>query len=282
MQRPALDPGGADRFAPLYEVQIFRSDDGYAAIIQSGGLARQLSDPGPTCGELAEALALTLAILLDSEAPPRAAPTPPPVVTQPQPPPPPVRPPPPPPLPPRKRWDASLELGAAQSFGVLTPLSWAFTGEVSLRFRAFSIGAGAIWLPTRTVEAAPGTVDLGLVAGTARACATVAGELDAPRFSLCGQPMLGVIRGEGNGYTPDRAGIAPWFALGIGALAEGPILGPIGWSARATLTVPVVTQKFTVDRREGTGSAELVRTVTAFDPSPLGILLGAGLRVTIP
>lgn len=283
MKRPALDPASEDRFAPLYEVQILHTEEGYAAIIQSGGLARQLSDPGSTCAELAEALALTLSILLDSEAPLRPAPQPPPVAPQPPPPqPPPVRQPPPPPPPVRKRWDVSADLGVAQTLGFLTPFSWGFSGDVSLRFRAFSIGAGALWLPTRTLDVPPGTVDINLVAGTLRGCAALLGDLDAARLSLCGQPILGVIQGQGSGYAPDRSGSAPWFALGAGALAEGPLVGPIGWSARATVAIPLWSQEFTVDRREGTGAQAVVRPVTAFEPAPVGALLGLGLRVTIP
>lgn len=280
MRRPALDAVGEDRLAGIYEVQILRTEEGYTSIIQAGGRARQISDAGATCAELSEALALTLAILLDSDAPrpPPAPPvTPPSAVT-----PPPVLPPPaPPPLPPaplRRRWDVSIEVGAAQTLGVLTPLSWALDGEVSLRLRGGSIGLGALWIPPRTSDVAPGTVDVWLAAATVRGCAALLGDLGGARLSLCAQPMLGAIHGEGHGYSPDRAKTSAWAALGATALAEGGLAGPLGWSARAALVVPLTLQAFTVDVREGS----VVREVSAFDPSPLGLLLGAGLRATIP
>jgi hypothetical protein len=280
MQRPALDPASEDRFAPVYELQIFHSEEGYAAILQSGGLTRQLSDPGPTCAVLSEALALTLAILLESEAPLRPAPPPPPLVVWSPPPPPPAPPPPaPPPMPPpSKRWDVSIDAGVLQSIGVLTPLSWGFIGEVSLRLRAGSFGAGALWIPTRTLDVAPGTVELWLAAGTVRACGAVLGRLEGSHLSICAQPILGAIHGEGHGYAPDRQGTAPWFALGGGVLAEGSLSGPLGWSIRATVVVPLLSEKFTVDQRAGAA----VTAIPAFEPAPVGILLGAGLRVAIP
>jgi hypothetical protein len=47
---------------------------------------------------------------------------------------------------------------------------------------------------------------------------------------------------------------------------------------RAALAVPVLAQAFTADQREG----GVTRTVTLFSPPPVGILLGAGLRMSIP
>lgn len=292
VQRPALDPASTDRLAPVYDIQIFRDDEGYAAILQAGALTRQLSDPGATCADLAEALALTLAILLDTEAPPPPSPQPQPQPSpSPSPSPPPQRSPqpqpiaplpPPPPRPPRvrgpKTWDLNFELGAAQTVGILTPFSWALSAEGSVRLRSGSFGVGAIWMPTRTIDAPPGEVDVSLIAGTLRACAAILGKLTGPRLSLCAAPIMGAIQGAGRGYSPDREGSALWFSLGAAALAEGPIVGPLGWSARANLLVPVFSEEFTVDRQEGS----TVTTVTALDPWPVGFLLGAGLRVSIP
>lgn len=281
MQRPALDPASTDRFAPVFEVQILRSEEGYTAVLQAGGRARQLSDQGSTCTELSEALALTLAILLDSEVPPARVPAPPvststPVPRVPRPPPRPA------PAPPGRRWDASLDMGAAQTVGFLTPFWPAFTANLSLRFRSWSIGLGALWLPTRGIDHAPGIVDFWLAAGSARGCVALRGELAGPRLWLCAEPMLGVIHGSGAGYVPDRDGTAPWFALGASALGEGPLVGPLGWSARATLVAPLTRQRFTVDRRTGTGADAPVSSDVVLESFPVGLLLGVGLRLTIP
>src|SRR5580700_3795505 len=64
MKRPALDPGASGRGL---DVQIYRSEAGYTAVIQAGGKTRQLSDRGPTCEGLAAALAVSIAVMLDAE-----------------------------------------------------------------------------------------------------------------------------------------------------------------------------------------------------------------------
>lgn len=93
MKRPALEPLDEAR-APLpphargggpqssLDVQIYRSEEGYTAVVQtevaatspqaprgSRLKARQLSDRGATCAGLAAALSITMAILLDTEVP---------------------------------------------------------------------------------------------------------------------------------------------------------------------------------------------------------------------
>src|SRR5262245_56141857 len=89
MKRPALDPdtppSGPDRGL---DVQIYRSEEGYTSVVQSGGKTRQITDRGATCGGLAAALAVSIAVLLDTdppppdpEPPPRPAPEPPPAPT---------------------------------------------------------------------------------------------------------------------------------------------------------------------------------------------------------
>ncbi|AKT41292.1 hypothetical protein [Chondromyces crocatus] len=291
MKRPALDDASEEAAADTYEVRIFREDDAYAAVLRAGDLTRRISDPGPTCAGLAEALAITLAILLDSEAPPRAEPAPPspappspatpsarstrrapgstPTAT-------------PTPAPSARAWDVSLDLGVSQTLGVLTPFSWAFHAEASLRLERVSFGAGAIWMPTRTLDVTPGQVDITLALATARACAAIAGHLEGPRLSVCAQPMVGAFSGAGRGYDPDRQVTVPWAALGALLLGEGPIAGPLGWSLRGAVVAPLVSEELTIDRVDGPAGAQALSVISAFTPSPIGFSLGAGLRVSIP
>ncbi|WP_438022292.1 hypothetical protein [Sorangium sp. So ce233] len=271
---------------PEYEVHFLRTETTYTAVLQAGGRARQLSsEAGATCGELVEALALTIAILLDSEpapappspvapAPPPAAPAPVMPARRPAPPPPPRQPP---------SWDVSAELGAAGTVGMLDPFRPAAMGGVSLRRRAWSAGLGAVWLPRQDIDIAPGVASIGLVAATARGCATIAGELDEVRLSACAASMLGAVHGAGRGFTPDREDAALWFAVGASAIAEGPLFGTraLGWSARATLLAPVARARFTVDRRASSEAGAPVTTDAVLDPSPVGLLVGLGARVSI-
>src|SRR3954469_20154514 len=71
MKRPALEPREASTPGGL-DVQIYRSEAGYPAVMQAGDKTRQISDQGPTCGGLSAALAVSIAILLDTEPLPPA------------------------------------------------------------------------------------------------------------------------------------------------------------------------------------------------------------------
>ncbi|WP_437911525.1 hypothetical protein WME73_27950 [Sorangium sp. So ce302] len=273
------------------EVRFLHDGATYTAILQAGGRTRQLSsEVGASCGELVEAVALTLAILLDSDPPAPAPVAPAPAPTAPAPAPAPVAPalapvvPAPPRPPPRAaRGDVSMELGAAQTVGMLDPFRAAAIADVSLRRRAWSAGVGGVWLPPQDTELAPGVVSLGLGAATARGCATIAGDLDGLRLSACAAAVLGAVYGSGKGFAPDREASAPWFALGGSAVAEGTLLGSsaLGWSARATLLAPVARARFTVERRARDEAGAPLTQDVALDPSPVGLLVGLSARVSI-
>ncbi|WP_437274760.1 hypothetical protein WME90_26285 [Sorangium sp. So ce375] len=281
---PVASPDGA----PELEVHFLHGDATYTAVLQAGGRTRQLSsEVGASCGELVEAVALTIAILLDSDplvpaavapAPVAAAPAPAPVAPAPAP----VAPASPPP-PRAARGDVAMELGAAQTVGMLDPFRAAAMADVSLRRRAWSAGVGAVWLPPKDTELAPGVVSLELVAATARGCATIAGDLDGLRLSACAAAVLGAVYGSGKGFAPDREASAPWFALGGSAVAEGNLLGSraLGWSARATLLAPVARARFTVERPAGGEIGAALMKDVALDPSPVGLLVGLSARVSI-
>ncbi|WP_437995587.1 hypothetical protein WMF26_30540 [Sorangium sp. So ce185] len=266
--------------APEFEVHFLRTDTTYTAVLQAGGRARQLSsEAGATCDELVEAVALTVAILLDSQPAPPPAPPP----AAPAPPPAPIAVPPPRPPPQAPRGDVALELGAAGTVGMLDLFRPAAVADVSLRRSAWSAGLGAVWLPRQDIEIAPGAVSVGLVAATARGCATLLGELDGFRLSACAVSLLGAVHGAGKGFNPDREAAAPWFALGASALAEGPLFGTraLGWAARATLLAPVVRARVTIERRAGAEAGAAVTDDPALDPSPVGLLVGLSARVSI-
>ncbi|WP_437902430.1 hypothetical protein WME95_27940 [Sorangium sp. So ce327] len=271
------------------EVRFLHDGATYTAVLQAGGRTRQLSsEVGASCGELVEAVALTLAILLDSDppAPAPVAPAPAPAAPAPAPVPPavaPVVPAPPRPPPRAARGDVSMALGAAQTVGMLDPFRAAVIADVSLRRRGWSAGVGGVWLPPQDTELAPGVVSLGLGAATARGCATIAGDLDGLRLSACAAAVLGAVYGSGKGFAPDRESSAPWFALGGSAVAEGTLLGSsaLGWSARATLLAPVARARFTVERPAGGEAGAPLTQDVALDPSPVGLLVGLSARVSI-
>ncbi len=282
MQRPALDPTNDAHTAAVYDVRIEHSADGYAATIQADNLTRNLSDPGSTCTGLGEALALTLAILLDNEpSKPPSSPTPPLSA--------------PPALPrrtpttmiafivkPIQHWNMGTEGGIGETLGFLSPLSFAVTLDVWFRYRAVSIGSGIFFVPSAIENGKQATsVALQLITGDLYACGRVAGKPSGTNFSLCGQTFVGVVHGEGRGYSVNREGTRPWFALGTMGSLQGVVVGSLGWFLRLSVAVPVVSQRFTAHEIDGTGINTRDNIVTLFDPAPVAVFLGAGLRWTI-
>lgn len=290
MRRPALVPlaepvAGADRGL---DVQIYKSSEGYTAVIQAGGKTRQMSDKGPSCGGLAAALAVSIAVLLDTEPLPPAPDLPPPPA-------PPSTPvplvtawsPPPAPLPPTtddrpsdvRRFRVALAVSPVITVGVLRSFAGGVASEIELRFGRFSVAAGVFALPGQTIDFPPGQVTISLVTGLLRGCvapvsiggSTLAGgEDESIRFALCVDTMAGAIRGVGQGFSPDRTLSLPWASAGTSALFAQRIWGPLSWGARAWLVIPFLKQSFFVDNLG-----------TAFAPASVGGALDIGLRVSI-
>lgn len=283
MKRPALQPAGqgprgADRGL---DVQIYRSERGFTAVIQAKGKTRQLSDRDATCRSLAEALAVSITVLLDTDPlPPEPEQLPPPPA-----PPPPVAPPSRPPEPPSAVTDTPEplpveDLGRVTSHGVLmvAPVitlgllqSWsmAILSELDVRFGRFSIAGGVLILPGQPVAGAPGSGSLDLTAGLLRACATAV-EREALRLALCLMSFAGSVRLHSMGLPAGGSSTTtvPWAAAGTGALFEQRIWGPFSWGVRADLVIPFVKSAF---------------TMTSFDynPAPAAGMWDVEFRVAI-
>ena len=290
MKHPALAPGdvspGPDRGL---DVQIYRSDQGFTAVIQAGGKTRQLSDKGPTCGGLTAALSVSIAVMLDTEPlPPEPEPPPPPPSSPsaPEAAEPPLAPPPspspspsppspsPPPLDDRlpdvHRFHVSLAASPVVTDGILRPFAAGIVSELEVRFGRFSVGGGVFALPGQTIAYAPGQVTMALTTGFLRACGTLVGDGESLRLALCVEPFGGAVRGVGQGYRVDRTLSLSWAAAGTSAGFHQRIAGPLSWSARASLLIPLLKQSFLVDN-----------VGTAFTPAPVGGALDLGLRVSI-
>lgn len=287
MKRPALAPGnvspGPDRGL---DVQIYRSDQGLTAVIQASGKTRQLSDKGPTCGALAAALTVSIAVMLDAEPlPPEPEPPPPPSPSTPEPlaePPPPspsTPEPPPAELPPAaldervsdvRRFHVSIAASPVVTDGILRPFAAGITSELEIAFGRFSVSGGVLALLGQTVPYAPGQVTLSTNAGFVRGCGRIVGDGESLRLALCVEPLAGVIQGAGQGYRVDRTTSLPWAAAGSSAVFQQRIFGALSWGARAWLVIPLLKQSFLVDNLG-----------TAFTPAPAGGALDVGLRVSI-
>ena len=286
MKRPALSPAAdtgsaADRGL---DVQIYKSEAGFTAVIQAGGKTRQLSDKGPSCGGLAAALAVSIAVMLDAEPlppvpePPPPAPLPEPVpVTRALPSPRPSR-----PLDERpsdvRRFRVSVSVSPVLTDGVLRPFAGGVTADLDFRFGRFSVAGGVLALPGQTIDYSPGKVTLSLTSGVLRGCVapvTLGGSVfthedESIRFALCVDALAGAISGRGVGYASDRSSTLPWAAAGASAVFTQRLTGPLSWGARAWLVIPLLRQSFLVDNLGA-----------AFSPSPVGGALDVGLRVSI-
>lgn len=292
MRRPALDP--ALRPAAL-DVQIYRSEAGFTAVLVAGDKTRHLSNKGAACAGLAEALAVTLAILLDSgiplAQPPAPAPSSPLPTPPPQPPPPvatlPPQGPPPPsapvdqapayqpldevPAPPRP-WSLSLGFGAIETVGIALPFTGGYAADFEVRAsRDLAFDVGAMYLVPRSLAFQQGQVEVSLATSYLRVCGTLLGSPARLAMGACVEPLVGVITGAGTGYQPDASVTRAWIAAGALAWAGGRVTGPFGWVAHVGVYVPFTREGFFVGDQSN----------VAFSPAPVGASADASLRFTL-
>jgi hypothetical protein len=278
MKHPALDaafdlPPGSDSGL---DVQIYRSGQGFTAVIQAGGKTRQLTDNGANCAGLAGALAVSIAVILDTEPPP-PPPEPPPATSPrarvshpaPTPEPPEV------PLhdtdaePPPPRVRISLAAAPVLTVGILQGFAGGITSEVEARIGRFIVAGGVLALPGQSFAFQGGQVSLDMTAGILRGCGIVAGD-EPLRFVLCLDPMAGTVRGNGTGFSSNRSATLPWASLATSALFQQRIWGRLSWGARSELVIPLVKTSFLSDNG-----------ATAFAAAPVGGAWNIELRVSI-
>jgi hypothetical protein len=176
--------------------------------------------------------------------------------------------------------------GATAATGLLTRLALGGTGHVGLGIgRVFSIEAGFLAFPTQTVPyagkvrgapatAAP-TVDLQLTSALFRLCATARLFTEETRAGLCAGGLIGTIRGEGKGFVVNQSATDPWIAGNLGAIIEQTLFWRLSLVTRATVYVPILRRSFTVTDVDATSDPQ------AFSPASVGAGLDAELRLSI-
>ncbi|WP_437600564.1 hypothetical protein WMF28_03210 [Sorangium sp. So ce590] len=261
--RPETGASGA------YHVDFTRGADGFGAAIRSGGGARVLRDRGPSCAALEQATAVTLALLLDSDArasslpapdagardepsPAPEAPAPPPAA--------PARAPLAPPGPtgggaregegeaPRSERGATrltLAAGAAGLFGVVRPVAPALSAELGVGGARFRTTLGALWLVPQTLKHGPGELRETLLGGAVRACFAAAGT-EALRFEVCSGLHAGLLKVVASGYTRNDVAETAWLAVPL-ELSLARLAGPLGFDVGAAALVPLRRNDFSVD-----------------------------------
>ncbi|HVR21062.1 MAG TPA: hypothetical protein VMS65_15225 [Polyangiaceae bacterium] len=244
-----------------YEVAFARDASGLSASIRSsrGASSRVLRDAGPSCSALAQATAVTLALLFDSNTVETPEPTPPPATprvdsesTAAEPP------------PKASTTSATLSLGGGALAGVLAPVVPAFTADGGIELAHFRTSLGALAVFPHSTELAPGVVRQSLASGYARTCfSPVRGSL--LRFDVCTGIYAGILKGEGLGFTENAEASTPWLAFPL-ELALRSVSPGFGWEAGAAALVSVRRHEFAID---GVG--------VAYDSPPVGALFS--LRV---
>lgn len=249
------------------EVTLQKGAEGYRATVRTYGASvgqRELSDASPECAPLAEAVAVSLALMWTSQETGGAEPE---ASSDPVPDPPEESPPPAArtahapasssrarrPTPRRAPAEQQLHVGLDGLLGVALAVlehpvpSAEFGVRADVMKRAsFSIVGGAAGPDQIQVDG--GNVDLLLLQAGVRACVGVVSDL---RVLFCLRPALGRLSGEGTDF--DRSWQRQYLQpnLGIGVEARGPITRALGWAAELVASVPLARHSFSVVDAEG-------------------------------
>jgi hypothetical protein len=275
--RPSLDPNGNSVAATRLHVELSRGLEGYAAVIRAGGARtgeRRLTDVGPTCENLADALALTLALILDSDRGSIESSAPAPHFSR---------------TPrtfeprldgrtfaspatkPRNSFDLAAGVGVHAS--ALDEAGFLFTGLVRVSLGEWlMVEAGGFVTDKQTMpHEIRGELALRLAGGFLGVCARLASDRSSLALALCAEPHLGWLRGTGSGFTRDHPTQTHlWLAGGLALDGDGAISGPVRWYARVGGLL-VAERRFLVrvdDRPE-----------PLFETPGAAVLASAGLRL---
>jgi hypothetical protein len=258
LQTLALGAPPKESAEPLtVQVDFHRSGAEFVVDVHTTGRAigtRQVDAAGPTCAPLAKATAVLLGVLLDlrprESAPVQEmlrAPTPPPPTRS------------------GLLHDVAFGARADVAVGLLGPaFSPALDVVARARLRRFDIGLGGFGLLNRSIELAPGTVDVGLLGGSLVVCGYWA-RLRALELGACATLLAGSFHGQADGYFTNRERASLWLAGGIGATLALE-LGP-RWALRAGIDAVVPFQSY---------RPEIDLVGRAYRPSPVGAFVGLG------
>lgn len=243
----------ANSDATTYAVRFNRDGNTLSAEIRVGeAQVRVLKARTETCAALARGAAVTVAMLLDTDASPqrsRAAAPGKDRLTE----------------PPEPRHTAPLSKESRQSalrlrgwfsasagglFGVLGNIAPELSAEAGMGARAFRIGLGGFWGAPRKLSLSPGYVSESLGAGTLRICWN-SGWQEPLSPGLCVGAMLGEIHGEAHGFTLDEHHDRAWLALPV-EVSLAKLDGTLGWELTASALIEVVEHDFGV---AGAGTA---------------------------
>ncbi len=272
------------------QVELTRAFGGYRAVISVQGRRqgkRTIDDVGPGCSSLADAVAITLVMLLDPELErppepspvPAPAPAPAPAVVRRAPLELPADQPEKPsstraPLREPTRIVAGAEVAAGLSFSVLDGSAPFAEGGARLQLgRVASLGVGGGFVFSDRTRFGSGSVDLELGYVYLRGCADFF-SLPRARIELCLEPILGSLRGAGNDYATSDTRSMLWLAAAGVVEVYGPLAASAFWSLRVLALAPVLSG-------EGFSVVESGVRKSAFEVPPVGGMLSVGVRADL-
>lgn len=266
------EPVASKASQSFIQVAIVRNFGSYRAEIHAGGTHhgnRALEDLGPSCGSLADAIAITIAIFLDPYATP-VTPVPPveparSTISSPSKPSANLK----PAVPWRQR--LTLDLAGGVAFNALAHTTPLLGGRIGWRIAerwAFSLGGTGVF--SDSLGAPGGSVDLGLSFASALGCGRALGEAEVARLDFCAGLFLGSLTGTGQGYAKHSTERTLWSAVGAGPELVLPFTPRLAWTFAWLGALPLVRQGFEVET-QGVRSR-------AFHESAAALLLTLGVR----
>jgi hypothetical protein len=228
-----------------YSVAFRHEGHNYFAELRAdadGSSRRSLATRADDCKPLAQATAVTLALLYDT-APPSPSPE-----RRPEPV---LRPPPPPTAasiarPAPIRCELGAAIGAGVSAGVIRPWAPVLLGELGVRYKALHLGLGVAWLPQQRLALSSGSSELSLIAGDARACYAI---VRRPwlRLEGCSGVLLGSLSAAASGYTSVSPRSSHTYAALPLELTLGQGVAHASWEVSAALLLPYRRNQFEIE-----------------------------------
>lgn len=239
-----LSHSPATGIAGNYRIELSRTEQRWRAKITRLGAdgsvlaERVLEDSGASCAPLAEASALTVAILADSTASSVQ------LAPQPEPQPEPRRPPAPPAPPEPRALRGFAGVGAGLSSGMIAPLAPLFGVGLGLDTRYFSPGFRLMMTTKQRFDLGPGSTTVQAWMASAAVCVHPAPSRLQP--ALCATADAGVLHGSAEGFDEVRPSSRPHEAFGVEARAT--FYASDGYRLSASLggALPVSRESFSV------------------------------------
>jgi hypothetical protein len=239
-------------------VRFSREGDSYRAAIRTQGPKegeRSLEDEGPTCLALADAVGVTLALLLD-RVPRRDLPAP--------------APPQAPATIPGRTSVGWIGVSGGPVFGETPGTTLGIGPTLGVELERWSIALGGTETLSRSVRFASGTVRVGLTSGNLQLCRMFDLRGEALRAGACARAAAGQYRGEGDGYPVTTSVRLPWIAAGGGLRVGGRWANRLLWGVSGLLVIPIRRQTFSVENAGVAYESAAVGGTLAFE---LGVRL---------